>query len=214
MSVWIRKSMQIMLVTGIVAAVGCQDPDKDFGPDQDAMAAADRIAELSDALDRCAQDRAAAEDRLLALQMENDQLRSELDNRGQAGEGWTSIPGGAMIAIEGTVLFESGKAELRSTGQSVLDGVAQTIRSQYGNHDIYVVGHTDDEPIRVSGWKDNYELSCQRALSVLRYLRGKGIGPNVAAAGWGEDRPVIAGRTAEARQRNRRVEIFAMVRGT
>jgi len=213
MSVWIRKSLRIMWVLGIVAVIGCQEPEEGFGPDQEGAGAADRIAELTDALDRCEQDRAAAEDRLLALQMENDQLRNELAERGEAAQGWTSVPGGAMIAIEGTVLFDSGKATLRPGGREVLDGVAQTILQQYSNHDIYVFGHTDDQPIRVSDWEDNYELSCQRALTVLRYLRSKGVGPNVAAAGWGQDRPVTDNRDAAARQRNRRVEIFAMVRG-
>jgi len=211
MSVLIRTSSLVVSVAVLIAAAGCEQQKKDFGPEQAATGAADRIAELQEALDRCEQDRAAAEDRALALQTENERLKAEA-SKSQPAEGWTSVPGGSMISIEGTVLFDSGKATLKSGAKAVLDRVAQTILSQYADYDIYIFGHTDNEPIKVSGWKDNYELSCQRALTVLRYLRRKGVGPNIAACGWGEDRPVTDNKTASGRQRNRRVEIFAMAR--
>ena len=51
------------------------------------------------------------------------------------------------------------------------------INEQYGDHDIYVFGHTDDMPIRKSGWKDNYELSAQRVKKNKRnYLFGASLG--------------------------------------
>jgi chemotaxis protein MotB len=200
-----------MSLVVLFAVAGCEQQKKDFGPDQAATGAADRIAELQEALDRCEQDRAAAEDRALALQTEVDRLKAEAA-KAQPGQGWTSVPGGSMISIEGTVLFDSGKKQLKSGAGTVLDRVADTILSKYPEHDIYVFGHTDNEPIQVSGWKDNYELSCQRALTVLRYLRSQGVGTDIAACGWGEDRPVTDNKTPEGRRRNRRVEIFVMAR--
>ncbi|RME41480.1 MAG: flagellar motor protein MotB, partial [Planctomycetota bacterium] len=72
-------------------------------------------------------------------------------------------------------------------------------------------GHTDDTPIRKSGWKDNYELSAQRALAVVRYLGSKGIDfKRLIACACGEHRPRVPNRSAAERARNRRVEIFAV----
>ena len=70
-------------------------------------------------------------------------------------------------------------------------------------------GHTDNEPIKYSGWKSNWELSTARATSVLHYLvDDKGVNPKlVKAVGYGEFRPVAANDTPEGRQLNRRVEI-------
>jgi chemotaxis protein MotB len=64
----------------------------------------------------------------------------------------------------------------------------------------------------VSGWKDNWELSAARALSVLRYLvDDKGVGPErVSAIGYGEYRPVSENDSAAGRKLNRRVEIVIL----
>ena len=80
----------------------------------------------------------------------------------------------------------------------------------FADHDIYVFGHTDNVPIRESGWKDNYELSCQRALSVVRQLQASCVMQFVAACGWGEHRHVADNASNATRQANRRVEIFAL----
>jgi len=207
------RNLAVCVSIGLaVMAVGCAEQQKPTpGPDQSTVGAADRINELQSELNQCHNDLAACQERELALRGENNQLKEQLAGV-PAGAGWTSVPGGAMIAIEGTVLFDSGKAVLKSGGSKVLDGVAQTILDKYAGYDVYIFGHTDNEPIRKSGWKDNYELSCQRALTVLRFLRGKGVGTDVCAAGWGEDRPVADNRTAATRLPNRRVEIFVMAK--
>ena len=72
-------------------------------------------------------------------------------------------------------------------------------------------GHTDSDPIRKSGWKDNRELSAQRALAVVRQLQTAGIsGGQLVACGWGEHRPLVENSTNTAKAKNRRVEIFAV----
>jgi len=195
----------------LVSAVGCQEPETGMSvQDQAAQDAAARIADLERQLAQSRADRSADQERMLALQNELERLRDQLA-QAQPGEGWTSVPGGAMIELEGTVLFDSGKADLRPAGRQALDDVAAAIQSRFAaGHDIYIFGHTDNEPIRVSGWKDNYELSCQRALSVLRYLRSRGVSAGICAGGWGEDRPEVSNASVTARQANRRVQIFAM----
>jgi chemotaxis protein MotB len=76
-----------------------------------------------------------------------------------------------------------------------------------------VVGHTDTDPIQKSSWKDNLELSAQRALSVARYLMEHGIpDKQLRAAGCGPARPVASNATAEGKARNRRVEIVVNMR--
>lgn len=212
MSRLISNLSLLLSLTLLIAAVGCEDPNAGLGvQDQAALDAADRIAELEGHLNQADRDLAAERERNLALQNQINQLNDKLA-KGGAAEGWTTIPGGAMISIEGTVLFDSGKAALKSGARGTLGGIAQTIMDRYADHDVYVFGHTDNEPIKVSGWKDNYELSCQRALSVLRHLRSTGVSQDIAACGWGEDRPVADNTTSAAKQANRRVEIFAMAR--
>lgn len=203
--------IRLMLVSVVVALAGCQKPNQEPLSDQDAASAADRIKELQRQLDEAERARAAAEDEALALRTERDRLKDQLAGaRGSGGDNWVAVPGGSMTSIEGTVLFDSGKAVLKPGGKSTLDAVAKAIRERFPDREIYIFGHTDAEPIRVSGWKDNYELSCQRALSVLRYLKGKGVTEYMAACGWGEHRPVGDNKSASGRQANRRVEIYAM----
>jgi chemotaxis protein MotB len=116
-----------------------------------------------------------------------------------------------MIAIEGSVLFDSGKVKLKGEGPKVLDAIASTVASRYSDKDIMVFGHTDDAPIKKSGWKDNYELSAQRALAVVRYMAERGISPRqLVACGCGEHRPRVANDSNKSRAQNRRVEIFAL----
>ena len=84
--------------------------------------------------------------RLAALQSENNQLRDDLAHKPEPAvpEGWQAVPGGAMIAISDSILFASGKAVLRDSGKQSLDAVISTINSEYPEKDVFVVGHTDD----------------------------------------------------------------------
>jgi len=203
---------RLLLLSLLVVAVGCQDPNKDAVAQDEAQAAADRIRELQGLYDEADRARIAAEDEAHRLRAQRDQLQAELAGRPEPTPGpqWESIRGGVMTSIEGTVLFDSGKEVLKTTGKQTLDQVARVIREKYPDYDIYVFGHADNEQIRKSGWKDNYELSCQRALSVVRYLKSKGLPQSPAACGWGQYRPVSDNTSASGRRSNRRVEIFAL----
>ncbi len=119
---------------------------------------------------------------------------------------------GLVVTFLAEVLFDSGKAVLRPESYDVLDRVAGVVKNQLRDRNISIEGHTDNEPIKVSGWKSNWELSTARALAVLHYFVGKrDIDPGkVAAAGYGEFQPVADNSTAEGRQKNRRVEIVIL----
>ncbi len=210
----------LLTVWVALGLAGCAE--KTTGPccpeTADTQGAQDRIRQLESEL--AAATSAGARDRgeMARLQAELNDLRRQLAERPQPAPapapapapGWDTVPGGAMTSIEGTILFDSGKAVLKPSARSTLESVARVINEKYADYDVYVFGHTDDEPIRRSGWKDNYELSAQRALSVVRMLRSMTGGVKMAAAGWGEQLPVAANTNAAARQRNRRVEIYAM----
>lgn len=119
---------------------------------------------------------------------------------------------GLVITFVADVLFDSGKAKLKPDSFAVLDKVSRVLSENVPQNNIGIEGHTDNVPIKFSGWKSNWELSTARALSVLHYLvDNKGIAPDrVQAIGFGEYRPVGSNDTKEGRNLNRRVEIVIL----
>lgn len=116
---------------------------------------------------------------------------------------------GLVITVVGDLVFDSGKAQIRSEAYPVLGKVSSILKENVAQFNVGIEGHTDNQSIRYSGWKSNWELSSARALSVLHYLvNEKGISPErLSAIGYGEYRPVDSNDTAQGRQLNRRVEI-------
>ena len=122
---------------------------------------------------------------------------------------------GDRFVFQSELLFASGSAELGAAGKEQLKQLAQTLRSLSQkipeNIDwiLRVDGHTDPVPLAPgSPFSSNWALSTARALSVVRYLVKEGIPPErMAAAGFGEYRPIDPGTDAEANRRNRRIEI-------
>lgn len=206
----IARNLSLVMVLGLSAGLlGCNDPNKDIQRDDDsASRLSDRIAQLEADLD-------AAQRQRSADQAEIERLRRELaDARAKQNTeptGWEGVPGGSMTEVEGTLLFDSGKADLKPGAKAVLGQIAETIRQQFPEREVYVFGHTDSDPIKHSKWKDNYELSCERSLSVVRALKSGGVANYMAACGWGENKPVAEDSSKESKQANRRVAIFAMV---
>ena len=123
---------------------------------------------------------------------------------------------GLVITFVSEVLFDSGKAKLKTEAYNSLDKVARVLRETVPDLDVGIEGHTDNVPIKYSGWKSNWELSSARAMSVLHYLiDNKGIAPNrVAGIGYGEYRPVESNSSKEGRRQNRRVEIVILPKTT
>jgi chemotaxis protein MotB len=121
--------------------------------------------------------------------------------------------GTITVTLQNTILFDSGKATLKSATSKELDQIVSVLKQKYASKDVDVVGHTDTDPIVKSSWKDNLELSAQRALSVARYLIAHGISDKqVRAAGCGPARPVASNSSATGKARNRRVEIVVNLR--
>jgi len=144
---------------------------------------------------------------------ELDAAKAELEKRlrGEAGVSVGMDERGLVVTFISEVLFDSGKAQIKTGAHEVLDKVAKVINDKVADKNIAIEGHTDNEPIKKSGWKSNWELSTARATSVLHYLESKGTAPNrMQATGYGEYRPVDSNDTKEGMQKNRRVEIIIL----
>ena len=121
---------------------------------------------------------------------------------------------GDRFVFQSEVLFAQGQAEIGPVGKVklaklavALADIAKKIPSDI-NWVLQVDGHTDDIPIRAGRYADNWDLSTERALSVVRYLNQQGLAANrLAAAGYGEYQPLDAGDSDDARRKNRRIEV-------
>ena len=121
----------------------------------------------------------------------------------------TDVVAGTMtVRVPGDVVFDAGKATIREGAKPTLDKIAAALKKDYAGKQVRVEGHTDSDPIRVSRWKSNQELSEARAAAVKTYLAQKGVdGNSIATRGFGSDRPKGNDKAA-----NRRVEIVVVTR--
>ena len=146
------------------------------------------------------------------LELES-RLRGEIDDKEVKVE---MMERGLVITFVAEVLFSSGKDVLRGESIERLEKVARVLNTTVRDLKVGVEGHTDNVPIKHSGWKSNWELACARALSVVHFLiDDHAIAPTrLAAIGYGEFRPVDSNETNEGRARNRRVEIVILPKTT
>lgn len=120
---------------------------------------------------------------------------------------------GDRFILPTEVLFSSASADLDQQGRRGIATVARTLKEITAKipDDIdwvlRVDGHTDRRPIR-KAFPSNWELSSARAISIVKYLIGKGIpAEHLVAAGFGQYHPLDPADTAEAYRRNRRIEL-------
>jgi len=172
-----------------------------------------RNDELVSQLNRCDADRQALATDNQALARQVSDLKTTPAQPG-LDSGFGNIPGvsverGAsgelIVAVAGDVLFDSGKATLKSSAKQSLDQIASVLNSKWSGHRIRIEGHTDTDPIRKSKWKSNEHLSAERALTVEQYLVGKGVdNDRVYSAAFGPSDP------RSTKQQSRRVEIVIL----
>jgi chemotaxis protein MotB len=162
-----------------------------------------KIEALSQQLDELEQAKKVLEERL-SQEIKDKQVSLKMMEKG------------LVITFVADILFDSGKAKLRSEMYPSLDKVARVLEENVPDLSFGIEGHTDNQPIKYSGWKSNWELSTARALSVLHYLVDqKGISPErVSVIGYGENHPVASNDTKEGRHMNRRVEIVILPKTT
>jgi chemotaxis protein MotB len=121
---------------------------------------------------------------------------------------------GDRFVFPSDVLFDPGSAELKPSAYGELDKLATALNEIEGDIPsniacvMRVDGHTDINPIATAEFPSNWELSTARAISVVRYLMGRGISPeHLVAAGFGEYQPIDPGVSPQALARNRRIEL-------
>ena len=122
---------------------------------------------------------------------------------------------GDRFVFQSEVLFPSGSDVLNPAGSTEMAKLAQALVQLESeippeiNWVLRVDGHTDAVPLSGGGrYRDNWELSSARALSVVKYLASKGVSPKrLVAAGFGEFQPIDVADTPEARNKNRRIEL-------
>ena len=125
------------------------------------------------------------------------------------------LAGTITVTVENAILFDSGKAALKSATSQKLDHIISVVKQKYAGRLVDVVGNTDTDPINKTKdqWKDNWELSAQRSLAVVRYMASHGIPDDqVRSVACGSTRPVAPNTTTADKAKNRRVEIVVHLR--
>lgn len=128
----------------------------------------------------------------------------------QVGDLETSVDrktGHTTVYIPSKLLFAPGQATLQPDAKKSLDQVVSALKKQFAGKKVRVEGYTDSDPIRVSKWSSNEELSLARADAVKQYLIAHGISANrLTTKGFGAAKP----RDPSDKAKNRRVEVVVL----
>jgi len=122
----------------------------------------------------------------------------------------SELKGKLTVNMVDSILFDSGKAEVKEGGLEIL-GKVISILKDVNDKSIRIEGHTDN--VKIIGklaqrYPTNWELSAARAINVARHLQDQGMDPGqLSAVAYGEWKPVATNDTEEGKAKNRRIEI-------
>lgn len=119
------------------------------------------------------------------------------------------LKGVVYISLADNMLYKSGSYEINDRASETLSKIAKIIKD-YKDYDVLVEGNTDPVPISRTNIRNNWDLSCLRASSVVQALQNQyGVNPaRLTAAGRGEYNPVTTNDSELGKQRNRRTQII------
>ncbi len=119
------------------------------------------------------------------------------------------LKGVVYISLADNMLYKSGSYEINDRAAETLSKIAKIIMD-YSDYDVLVEGNTDNVPITRENIRNNWDLSCLRASSVVQYLQTHyGVDPKrLTAGGRGEYNPLTTNNTEVGKQRNRRTQII------
>ena len=119
------------------------------------------------------------------------------------------LKGVVYISLADNMLYKSGSYEINERAGETLSKIAKIIKD-YKDYDVLVEGNTDTVPISRTNIRNNWDLSCLRASSVVQSLQNDyGVDPKrLSAAGRGEYNPIASNDTELGKQRNRRTQII------
>ena len=212
------QQKKLVMVAGMIVAIvvlgGCQPWQKKY---EACNAELENLQALfdgaQDTTGQCESERARLAQQVQSLQQDLAAAQTQATSRGKTGlekEGgvYDAAKGTITVTLANDVLFDSGKVTLKSQPKSKLNRISGIVKREHPGKEVWVVGHTDTDPIKKSGWKDNWQLSTERALAVTRYLLSQGIAAkHLAAVGRSEYHPVSRNKA-----QNRRVEIVVHTR--
>ena len=145
-----------------------------------------------------------------------EQLLKNMKNEIAQGQVTISeLKGKLTVNMEAAILFDSGRADVKSDGLDILLKMVDTLKS-VKDKAIRIEGHTDN--VQITGsltrqFPSNWELSAARAINVAKYLQQQGLDPEIlSAAAFAEYKPVADNGTKEGRAKNRRIEITLVAR--
>ena len=119
------------------------------------------------------------------------------------------LKGVVYISLADNMLYKSGSYAINDRAAETLSKIAKIIMD-YKDYDVLVEGNTDNVPISRENIRNNWDLSCLRASSVVQYLQNNyGVDPKrLTAGGRGEYNPLASNNTDVGKQRNRRTQII------
>lgn len=119
------------------------------------------------------------------------------------------LKGVVYISLADNMLYKSGSYEINDRAAETLSKIAKII-TDYRDYDVLVEGNTDNVPISRENIRNNWDLSCLRASSVVQYLQKHyGVDPKrLTAGGRGEYNPIATNNNEVGKQRNRRTQII------
>jgi chemotaxis protein MotB len=170
-----------------------------------ASALSNKLTESQQHVEELEKEKESAQQKHQSLE---EEMRAALESRDVT---ISQLQGKLTVNILDRVLFDSGEAEVKPSGEAVLRKVAAVL-AQHPNLKVHVIGHTDNIPIKPAArlrFPSNWELSTARATAAVRFLSEKGgVDPKrLGALGYGEFRPIADNATTEGRARNRRIAI-------
>ncbi len=222
------RTLNVLCITGLLAFTSCVSEQAYKNAMAEKDAAEQTLADMSQRLKQVTADRDALSKQVrgladnaveeasmrkskLALEEMLKKLR-ERSSTNITGVTTFSGPSGEGVRVEGQVVFASGKAEVTKSGRALLSQLVPMLMET--NKKLQVIGHTDTDPVKHSRnnqWSDNLGLSASRGIAVAQFLIGAGIpADKVSIAGYGQYLPIQADDSAEAKSRNRRVEIMLL----
>jgi len=226
-----NKTATLILLLGLVAP-SCQNPmQQQTIADQEQQLAGyqQQSSNLQNDLNRIRAENASLQeqigfeqDRALELEgraqvaeaslQEKSAEVSNLQSRLPSGIGVESRGDVIVLSLPSALTFPSGKADLNKQGKESLAAVADVLKADYSGKTFWVEGHTDADQPKKSGWKNNFELSMNRALAVSNYLiYDLGLpSESIRLAAHGEWDPKADNASKDGKAANRRVEILIL----
>lgn len=206
----------VLLVAAIGSFTGCSELNELRGLNKrQAITIRDQGTEITNLKG----ENSRLSDRLLADEDEKKRLRAELEKLASAiGDGAVvrDTIEGPVIQLEEKILFDSGMAEIKTSGEAALLKMAEYMKGKVASS-MRIDGHTDSDPILKTKhmWDSNHHLSAARALAVFHFLTKRENIPEkmIHISGFGPNRPVTENNTKEDKKKNRRVE-FLIVKWT